>query len=94
MSAQGDIIYGGVAGTGTRLLKGDNGKVLTMVTSVLSWQTPASSSDSGSLIKVTYLTSTTQLTNQSLDPNTTAILIKMVGGGGVGGYLEKIYYWH
>jgi len=84
MSAQGDIIYGGVAGTGTRLLKGDSGKVLTMGTSVPSWQTPASSSGSGSLIKVTYLTSTTQLTNQSLDANTTAILVKMVGGGGAG----------
>jgi len=84
MIAQGDIIYGGAAGTGTRLLKGDSGKVLTMGTSVPSWQTPASSSGSGSLIKVTYLTSTTQLTNQSLDANTTAILVKMVGGGGAG----------
>jgi hypothetical protein len=84
MTTQGDIIYGGASGTGTRLAKGDSGKVLTMGTSSPSWQTPSSSSGSGSLIKVTVLSNTTEQTNQSLDPNTTAILVKMVGGGGAG----------
>jgi hypothetical protein len=85
MTTRGDIIiFGGSPAVGTRLAKGDSGKVLTMGTNEPSWQTPASSSGSGSLIKVTYLTSTTQLTNQSLDANTTAILVKMVGGGGAG----------
>jgi hypothetical protein len=39
MTAAGDIIYGGVSGTGTRLAKGNNGTVLTMENNVPTWLT-------------------------------------------------------
>jgi hypothetical protein len=39
MTASGDIIYGGLNGTGTRLAKGNNGTVLTMENNVPTWLT-------------------------------------------------------
>jgi hypothetical protein len=39
MTTAGDIIYGGVSGTGTRLAKGNNGTVLTMENNVPTWLT-------------------------------------------------------
>ena len=39
MTASGDIIYGGLNGTGTRLGKGNNGTVLTMENNVPTWLT-------------------------------------------------------
>ncbi len=44
MSASGDIIYGGTAGTGTALAKGSDGKVLTLVAGLPSWQPATSAS--------------------------------------------------
>lgn len=41
MSASGDIIYGGTAGTGTRLPKGSDGQVFTLASGLPSWATPA-----------------------------------------------------
>lgn len=37
MSASGDIIYGGASGTGTRLIKGSDGQVLTLASGLPSW---------------------------------------------------------
>lgn len=37
MSASGDIIYGGASGTGTRLVKGSDGQVLTLASGLPSW---------------------------------------------------------
>lgn len=37
MIASGDIIYGGTAGTGTRLAKGSDGQVLTLTSGLPSW---------------------------------------------------------
>lgn len=42
MSASGDIIYGGASGTGTRLVKGSDGNVLTLASGVPSWAAAAS----------------------------------------------------
>ncbi len=39
MTSAGDMIYGGVSGTGTRLAKGNNGTVLTMENDVPTWLT-------------------------------------------------------
>jgi hypothetical protein len=39
MTTAGDIIYGGVSGTGTRLAKGNNGTILTMENNVPTWLT-------------------------------------------------------
>jgi hypothetical protein len=39
MTSAGDMIYGGVSGTGTRLAKGSNGTVLTMENNVPTWLT-------------------------------------------------------
>jgi hypothetical protein len=39
MTTAGDMIYGGVSGTGTRLAKGNNGTVLTMENNVPTWLT-------------------------------------------------------
>ena len=41
MTAEGDIIYGGTSGTGTRLAKGSNTQVLTLASGVPSWASPA-----------------------------------------------------
>jgi hypothetical protein len=43
MSASGDIIYGGASGTGTRLVKGSDGQVLTLASGVPTWAPGASS---------------------------------------------------
>lgn len=37
MSASGDLIYGGTSGTGTRLVKGSDGQVLTLVSGLPAW---------------------------------------------------------
>jgi hypothetical protein len=39
MTTSGDIIYGGVNGTGTRLSKGSNGSILTMENDLPTWNT-------------------------------------------------------
>jgi hypothetical protein len=39
MTTEGDIIYGGISGTGTRLSKGSNGTLLTMENNVPTWLT-------------------------------------------------------
>lgn len=43
MSASGDIIYGGTAGTGTRLPAGTDGHVLSLAAGLPSWAAPAAS---------------------------------------------------
>ncbi len=40
MTTSGDVIYGGVSGTGTRLAKGSDGQVLTLASGLPSWATP------------------------------------------------------
>ena len=38
MTTAGDIIYGGTSGAPTRLAKGTDGKVLTLVSGIPSWE--------------------------------------------------------
>ena len=40
MTSAGDIIYGAISGTGTRLAKGTDGQVLTLASGVPSWASP------------------------------------------------------
>lgn len=44
MTTNGDIIYGGASGTGTRLAIGATNQVLTVIGGIPSWQTPGGSS--------------------------------------------------
>jgi hypothetical protein len=44
MTASGDLIYGGVSGTGTALPKGSDGQVLTLASGLPSWATAGGSS--------------------------------------------------
>lgn len=41
MTASGDLIYGGASGTGTRLVKDSDGKVLTLVSGLPAWAAPS-----------------------------------------------------
>ena len=41
MTTAGDVIVGGVDGVPTRLAKGTDGQVLTMVAGAVAWATPA-----------------------------------------------------
>jgi hypothetical protein len=43
MSASGDMIYGGVSGTGTRLAKGSDGQILKLASGVPTWAAEAAS---------------------------------------------------
>jgi hypothetical protein len=45
MSASGDLVYGGAAGTGTRLAKGSDTQVLTLSSGLPVWATPATAPD-------------------------------------------------
>lgn len=47
MTASGDLIYGGASGTGTRLPKGSDGEVLTLVSGVPAWQPSAAAGSAG-----------------------------------------------
>lgn len=49
MSASGDIIYGGASGTGTRLAKGSDAQVLTLVSGLPAWVSPSGGGGGGSL---------------------------------------------
>ena len=37
MTTSGDILYGGISGTGTRLAKGSNGQILTLASGIPTW---------------------------------------------------------
>ena len=41
LSASGDIIYGGASGTGTRLVKGTDGQLLSLASGIPTWTTPS-----------------------------------------------------
>jgi hypothetical protein len=80
MTTSGDIVYGGASGTGTRLPKGTDAQVLTLVSGIPSWENPGAvtaptiqkfTSGSG-----TYTTPTS--------PSPLYIRVRMVGGGGGG----------
>ena len=45
MSASGDVIYGGTSGTGTRLPKGSDGQILTLVSGLPAWGTAGTAPD-------------------------------------------------
>ncbi len=47
MNASGDIIYGGVAGAPTKLVKGSDGDVLTLASGVPSWAAPSGGGSPG-----------------------------------------------
>jgi hypothetical protein len=47
MTAEGDIIYGGSSGTGTRLGKGSDADVLTLASGVPTWATPTTGDITG-----------------------------------------------
>ena len=63
MSASGDIIYGGVSGTGTRLPKGSDTQILTLVSGLPAWAAPATAgtvtSVSGTANRITSTGGTT-----------------------------------
>lgn len=50
MSASGDIIYGGTAGTGTRLAKGSDTQILTLSGGLPTWATNAATGNFGAAI--------------------------------------------
>lgn len=82
MSASGDIIYGGTAGTGTRLAKGNDGDVLTLASGIPSWAAPSGSSTAPTVQRFTSGSGT--YTTPSA-PAPLYIRVKMAGGGGGGG---------
>lgn len=86
MTTEGDIIYGGASGTGTRLSAGTNGQILTLASGVPSWVD--ATGGTGSLVAVRQITSGVTYTPTS---GTTKILIQMVGGGGGGGGADVLY---
>jgi len=51
MTTAGDLIYGGISGTGSRLGIGTNGQVLTLAGGIPAWATPTSGS--GSFVDLT-----------------------------------------
>jgi hypothetical protein len=81
MSASGDIIYGGVSGTGTRLPKGSDGQVLTLVSGLPDWAN-AGGSVAPTIQKFTSGSGTYTLPTS---PSPLYIQVIAVGGGGGGG---------
>lgn len=78
MNASGDIVYGGASGTGTRLAKGSNGQVLTLVSGVPAW-------GSGITPVVPTIQKFTSGTGTYTTPaGVLYIRVRMVGGGGGG----------
>ena len=73
MTAQGDVLYGGASGTGTRLAKGDATQVLTMNAGATApeWATPAGGGYNPVPVCTSYgtekLTSTGSGSNQACD---------------------------
>ena len=62
MSASGDIIYGGTAGVPTRLVKGTDGQVNTLVAGIPAWATPT-----GGVSSISTLTKTANYTVVAAD---------------------------
>lgn len=92
MSASGDIIYGGTAGTGTRLPKGSDGQIFTLVSGLPAWVTASSGN-----LAITSQTSTyaIQLTDAAIFLNATgggftSTLPTAVGNAGKVYYVEKV----
>lgn len=92
MLASGDIIYGGTSGTGTRLAKGSNGQVLTLVSGAPAWSASNATALSAKAIFTVSqsVTASTALTFQSakFDPNSILTLATgratiPVGYGGI-----------
>lgn len=88
MTTSGDVIYGGASGTGTRLAKGSDGQILTLVSGLPAWQ-PASSSALVNAISSssggfqTSSTSPVDITNLSVTITTTGglVFIGMIADG-------------
>ncbi len=81
MSASGDIIYGGVSGAGTRLAKGSDTQILTLVAGIPAW------ANAGAAVAPTiqkFLSGSGTYTRPT-GPTPSYIKIQMVGGGGGGG---------
>jgi hypothetical protein len=74
MTAEGDIIYGGSSGTGTRLAKGSDAQVLTLASGVPTWAT----STVGDL---TSIVAGTGLTGSSLTSGDATL--NVIGGTGI-----------
>lgn len=80
MTTEGDIIYGAASGAATRLAKGTNGQVLSLVAGIPAWQN-AGSAGTPTIQKFTS-GSGTYTTPSSPAPS--YIRVRMVGGGGGG----------
>lgn len=78
MTTAGDIIYGGVSGTGTRLAGGTVGQVLFYGSSAPQWQTAPQ-------YKFQVVTSGTTWTSPSGVTSNTIFKFTLIGGGGGGG---------
>jgi hypothetical protein len=74
MTAEGDIIYGGSSGTGTRLAKGSDADVLTLASGVPTWATPTTGD-------LTSIVAGTGLTGSSLTSGDATL--NVIGGTGI-----------
>ncbi len=86
MSAAGDLIIGGASGTGTRLAKDADGKVLTLVSGLPAWATPSGGGSGWDLTnyvghgKITSDDGTAPLTLQIRDGGTDADPVLRLNG--------------
>jgi hypothetical protein len=74
MTAEGDIIYGGSSGTGTRLAKGSDAQVLTLASGVPTWAT-------STVGDITSIVAGTGLTGSSLTSGDATL--NVIGGTGI-----------
>ena len=73
MTTSGDIIYGGLSGTGTRLAKGTDGQILTLASGVPAWVATSSIGGSGTTNYITKFTAGTTLGNSLIFDNGTTV---------------------
>lgn len=58
MSASGDVIYGGASGTGTRLPKGSNNQILTLIAGLPAWTNAVTTANLSVVAKTVAYTTT------------------------------------
>ena len=73
MTTSGDIIYGGLSGTGTRLAKGTDGQILTLASGVPAWVATSSIGGSGTTNYITKFTAGSTLGNSLIFDNGTTV---------------------
>jgi uncharacterized protein (TIGR02145 family) len=65
MTTSGDIIYGGASGTGTRLVKGTDGQLLSLASGIPTWTTPTTTT--AAVFLPTVVIGTQQWMEKNLD---------------------------